>query len=381
MRISDYGLGCVRKRLRRLRRKVSLFLALDVDLAVMGTTVRRWRRTKQDLRRLLRRKRDVKTTYFNVNVFSIEESLRLFRFRPSELGRVSNVIDFSGPTERRRYRCTPLTATCIILRRLAYPSRWVDLELFFGLSSQVLSEVFWEALEHFDGTMQVLLGTFRDDLVTHRAVGYALSIYEQGAPLPNCIGFLDCTKIFMNRPGGVAANQRACYSGHKRAHCLNYLTITTPDGIVLYMYGPEEGRRHDITLYRKSGLDEAMLQSLLVDDTQYYVYGDPAFVMRPWLQVGFPCNVGGVVEEQFNSAMSSAREAVEWSYKDLKQNFTANDFPRMLKVRKAPIALMYKAAAVLWNLKVCLNHGGQVTSYFACAPPSIEAYLAPLENL
>lgn len=87
----------------------------------------------------------------------------------------------------------------------------------------------------------------------------------------------------MNRPGGAGANQRACYSGNQRDHCFNYLSITTPDDIVLYMYGPQEGRRNGITLYRSRVIDEDLQQSILIDRTKYYNYGDPAFMMRPWM--------------------------------------------------------------------------------------------------
>lgn len=173
--------------------------------------------------------------------------------------------------------------------------------------------------------------------------------------MQNCIRFLYGTKMSLSRPGGPATNQRACYSGHKRAHYLNFLKVRTPYGLVLYMNGPEEGRMHDITLFRMSVLDSAMEKSLLIGDIQYYAFGDPAFIMRPWIQVGFVSSNSETLGKEFNRAMSSAREAVEWSYKYSKQQLTSNDFPGILKSLKDPISLMYKATAVLCNLKVCLT--------------------------
>lgn len=35
---------------------------------------------------------------------------------------------------------------------------------------------------------------------------------------------------------------------------------TTPDGLLFYIYGPEVGQRHDMTLYRESGLDGILNQ-------------------------------------------------------------------------------------------------------------------------
>lgn len=63
-------------------------------------------------------------------------------------------------------------------------------------------------------------------------------------------------------------------------------------------------------------------------------------MMRPWLQVGYGRAFSDDAQLLFNRTMSSEREAVEWSYKNMKHMWTCQDFKRMLEVRKAPIALM-----------------------------------------
>ena len=91
----------------------------------------------------------------------------------------------------------------------------------------------------------------------------------------------------MSRPGGENALQLACYSGHKRFHCLIFQTVRTPDGLVFYMFGPEVGRRHDMTLFRQSGFNEELQSHLMVGGMHYCTYGDAAYMLRPWLQVAF----------------------------------------------------------------------------------------------
>lgn len=91
--------------------------------------------------------------------------------------------------------------------------------------------------------------------------------------------------------------------------------------------------------------------------------------------VPYDTQLASELEQAFNIAMSRVETAVECSYKDVKQNFTMKDFNRLLMVRKSPVAMMYKASAVLWNFKLCIHHGGQVSSYFACLPPSNEDFL------
>ena len=49
---------------------------------------------------------------------------------------------------------------------------------------------------------------------------------------------------------------RSCYSGHKRMHCLVCQTITTSDGLILHMCGPEDGSRHELTPLRDSGIEK-----------------------------------------------------------------------------------------------------------------------------
>lgn len=110
---------------------------------------------------------------------------------------------------------------------------------------------------------------------------YATAVKKKGAPLNECIGFIDCTKIQMCRPGGRGANQRSVHSGHKKMHCISYQTITTPDGLVFALWGPEVGRRHDLTLLRKSGWEVIFSENLILNYIQYYIYCDSAYNLRP----------------------------------------------------------------------------------------------------
>ena len=217
----------------------------------------------------------------------------------------------------------------------------------------------------------------RGDFLQSRAKDYARVIHEAGAPLTRCVCFIDCTKIRMCRPSGDNAYQRAVYSGHKRIHCLIYQTVTTPDGLMFGMYGPVEGRRHDLTLLRESGWNNVWSECLYIDGEWYYIYGDSAYLLRPWMQRPFTRGICSDGESDFNTRMSEVRVSVEQNYKDLKQLWCSQDFARRLKVRHAPIGLLYKMSALLTNFRVCLYKGGQITAYYNLDPPSLEEYLEP----
>ena len=89
----------------------------------------------------------------------------------------------------------------------------------------------------------------------------------------------------------------------------------------------------------------------------------------------FPRLTADTAQTIYNAKMSAVREAVEWSYKDVKQMWSSQDFKRMLKVGKARIGLFCTAAALLCNFKVCLGCGGQVASYFNSRALTLERYL------
>ena len=332
--------------------------------------------SRRDVELLFVRKDLIHSTTFNIGAYSDCMSLHDFRFRVTDIPKIASVLNLpNGRTRRRGYVCDEITSCCIVLKRMSSPCNWMDLELLFGMSSCCLSEIFWETVESFVSNHGHLVTEFKTALMRDRAQVYADSVSEKGAPLDKCVGFMDCTKIRMERPGGENSMQRSCYSGHKRMPCLIYQTITTPDGLIFSLYGPEVGRRHDITVLRSSGVSEILQDCLQIDGEQFYIFADKAYILRPWMQVGFDSTTATVEQQMFNTEMCKVREAVEWSYKEIKLMWTRNDFARSLKVRQAPISLIFITSTVLLNFKTCMEKGGQVGAYFNCTSPSFESYV------
>ena len=195
--------------------------------------LRKLRKSGKDLFKVSTRSAHISSVSFNLNIYSERAAITDFRFKTTEIPAIARIMNWHDePTKRCRYRCDSTTACCIVLRKLATPCRWYDLEPVFGMHSSKLSEIFWEQMECFVESRGHLITTLRTELLAERAELYASAIKDKGAPLDNCVGFIDCSKIQMSRPGGDGEAQRACYSGHKRMHCLVYQTITTPDGLI-----------------------------------------------------------------------------------------------------------------------------------------------------
>jgi hypothetical protein len=118
----------------------------------------------------------------------------------------------------------------------------------------------------------------------------------------------------------------------------NLLPLRT---VLFNIYKPADGRRHDMNLCNKSRIDKELSAALLVDGKQFCIYGVAAYVLPPFLQVVFPTVNADPETAIYNAKISSVRIALEWTYKDIKQNWTSVDYKRKLKVRKAPIAINY----------------------------------------
>lgn len=65
-----------------------------------------------------------------------------------------------------------------------------------------------------------------------------------------------------------------------------YQSINIPNGLIFHMYGLEAGWRHEITVFRERGTDHILLDPLFTENWQLYIYGDPAYILPPWIPVG-----------------------------------------------------------------------------------------------
>ena len=160
---------------------------------------------------------------------------------------------------------------------------------------------------------------------------FAATVYNKGAALNNCWGFVDGTVRPICRPQRY---QRAVYNGHKRVHAIKFQSDITPNGMIANLYGPVEGRRHDSGMLAMSGLLELLEQHLFSPTGQALcIYGDPAYPHRLHLQCPFARRAVFTPEEQaFNHSLSQVRVSVEWVFGDIVNYFKFVDFKKNLKI-------------------------------------------------
>ncbi|XP_050515978.1 uncharacterized protein LOC126890879 [Diabrotica virgifera virgifera] len=297
-----------------------------------------------------------------------------FRFQREDLIRLAVALGIPEQIKTRsRHSSGGLEGLCILLRRLAYPSRLCDLEQLFRRSATSISEISNYVNNHIYRNHGYLLRDLGNLpwLNREKLSAYSNSIAAKGAAVQNCWGFIDGTARPICRPTEL---QEEYYSGHKRVHCLKYQSLICPDGIIVSLLGAYSGRRHDAFIFGQSGLYTQLERKCTFPDCIYVIYGDQAYGIRELLLCPYPGR--GITEQQqnFNLSMSVTRQAVEWGFQKIISQFAFLDFKKNQKLLLQEVELMFKTAVLLCNCHTIL-YGSETAQFFNIEPVSLEDYL------
>lgn len=307
----------------------------------------------------------------NVENFTDVQFRSNFRFEKNHFWRLLEFFDFPKRLKLdNRAFVSGEEILMITLRRLAYPVRWSDLQIFFGVSESTLSLAFKYAIEKIYEDFKHLL-VFDAGRIVPMLPSFATAVQRKGGPLQNCVGFIDGTARPICRP---TVGQQESFSGHKRTHCIKFQGVMMPDGIIVHLSGPWKGRRHDAGIFAASGIDVTIGGPLFYNNTQYVLYGDPAYPITRFLIAPFRDRNLTDSQNSFNMKMSNVRECVEWGFGKVSTLFAFTDFKKNLKVGLQPVDKYYSVATILTNCHTCF-YGSQTSDYFGLESPTIEEYL------
>ncbi|XP_055348000.1 uncharacterized protein LOC129595112 [Paramacrobiotus metropolitanus] len=319
---------------------------------------------------------------FDPSVFTERESWRFFRFTMSQIEELRKrllIPDIVVTAERDR--ASGVEALCILLRRFVYPSRWIDLRMFFGRSEGSLCRIFMWVLNHIDRTFRWLVEEWNQTWLTEEDfVIFAGAVAAKGGVLRGCFGFIDGTARPISRPKFF---QRQCFSGHKRHHCSKWQAVLLPNGMIGSLYGGHRGSMHDSTLLTSSKVLDALQQKFttFAGPDRFCLYGNSGYgrgelVKKPFSKVEV---LNDRRKKALNKAMSRVREPVEWGFKEVVSKFAFLDFKKQMRMYVNPINKLYRVAVILINCHNCLNHN-QASQYFDLEPPSLEEYLVTFDE-
>ena len=281
----------------------------------------------------------------------------------------------------------------LLLRRMAFPGRWTDLEMEFGLEYSTLSRLFNTVLRWMNDNHSFRINNY---LNFWRPYMHMLerAVRRKGVPdgYQGINSFIDGTvracAVPSDGPNRIVDAQREFYSGHKRKHGFKFQSVMLPNGMIMDLFGPVVGRRHDSALLTQSGLNNRILTMLQpLRPCNYYTYGDAAYPEYPmWLKKGGRNHQGAIVgdvdgaqREAAYRQLSNHRICVEWGFGKITSLWGFLDHPKNLKVFLQPIATMYRVMGFLTNCHTTL-YGSETTEHFECRPPTLKAYLSGVSD-
>ena len=174
---------------------------------------------------------------FNLESQSEAESMANFRIEKHHIPLVEGVLQIpqffvcdQGTV------CEGTEGLCMLLKRYAFPCRYSDMIPIFGrpvpelcmIGNTVTDWIYAHHSHRIAQWNQTILNPLELEK-------YAEVVFNKGAPLSNCFGFVDGTVRPITRPG---ENQRLLYNGHKRVHGLKFQSLVLPNGLIAHLYGP-----------------------------------------------------------------------------------------------------------------------------------------------
>ena len=148
---------------------------------------------------------------FNFDLWNDTECWTDLRFRKLDIPRICDELELE--IEMVTYngvKFSNVEGLCLLLRRLAFPCRYVDLIPKFGRPKAVLCVIFNHMLSLIYERFNHLLVSMNQPWLSPESLTeFANKIHDKGAPLENCWGFIDGTVRPIVRPG---INQRVQWS-------------------------------------------------------------------------------------------------------------------------------------------------------------------------
>ena len=195
----------------------------------------------------------------------------------------------------------------------------------------------------------------------------------------NICGFVDAMQLPVARPkdvGNAVNTQRVLYNGKDKVHALKFQGTSSPDGMLMHLFGPDVGRRHDLQIFNKSRINSQMrlLQAGNLD--QYILYSDKAYQNKSH---SIAAHLGANLNQNMrrkNAILKYQRVGVEWVFGTITAHHKFLDWTRQLQIQKSPIGMYYILCALLTNCRTCLHRGnGTCAVYWDVPPPTFMEYL------
>lgn len=313
---------------------------------------------------------------FKLSDYTVNDSKTLFRFSPEQIETIAPLLRLPEHIDLgNRVAIDRIEALCILLYRLSYPCRLVDVERHFQRDESICSRIITKVCV-------ILYSEWKTHLELHPSINQAKIVHYSNhvtaawPQVDGIYGFIDGSKHMQCRP---SKDQEIVYSGHKRGHCCNWQAVVFPDGLILSLFGPVAGSVNDITMLADSGLMNKLNQLNHINGKQYSIFGDGGYFMRLGLTVPYKQTVNNPLtgpQKAFNKCMSKLRVCVENSFAIAYRLWAYPQYKKQQKMGLQPTGLFYAISMLSTNVHTCVNGKNQISTYFGCHPMTVEEYLS-----
>ena len=147
-----------------------------------------------------------------------------FRFFRNDIYALADLLGLPDEiTCYNRTRTTSSEGLCILLKRFAYPCRYVDMNPRFGRSIPELCLISNEVMDFIYSNWNQLLRNLDQPWLSRTNLAtFADAIHNKGAALDNRWDFVDGTVRPVARSG---KDQRILYNGHKKVHSIKFKVL------------------------------------------------------------------------------------------------------------------------------------------------------------
>jgi hypothetical protein len=216
---------------------------------------------------------------FELARFRPEVAAALFRFDSDDIAELSVCLQLpEWIMTRHRVQIPRIECMCLVLCRMAYPCRWVELVPIFHRDASVLSHAFQLLVRRIVATWHGLLLFPKTKFTKELLLEIAQSVNAQGFPFATVYGSIDGTCRPICRP---VRDQDVYYNGMIRQHCIKFLCVTLFNGVIAFASGPHAGIRHDARIFT-----EHFRPRLEEDQHFFHDDGTPLCVLA---DAGTPC--------------------------------------------------------------------------------------------
>ena len=256
----------------------------------------------------------------------------------------------------------------ILLRRLAFPARWVDINLILGGAASTSSSAYNFALCYFFQHYVPLITDLHR--WKHKFAEFAKRLSDMGAPFDNLVAFVDGHFDPMARPGGDG-NVRY---GPKDYHMFNHLHkdhgimfqgAVMVNGLALG-WGPYGGNENDARTVDKAGITEMMRAISMELGVDYSNFADSAYTQNRYMQCIQKCLPGAALSRparRFNSLMARFRIVIENLFGETENIFASLQHKQNKRLGRQDISKMFLVSLFLFNVR-SIFYGNQTGCYY-----------------